>query len=289
MKHFTSISLLILFAFSGFAQITNSGFENWTTTGNYEEPNGWATMNPYSPGSFYSCTKSTDHYPANVGSYSMRLENDISLTQFTGGWGMTITDTMAYPFQPAFPITGHPTSLTGYYKYNSMNSDSMWIKVILFDNGAIVMDENFSQIGSQTWTSFNIPFDTYVDADSATIILCAFLPAGPTDGPNGNSVLYVDNLNFDELISSVDEHASKSASFSLYPNPAASVISIATDARINSGAQLSIFNSLGQLVHAEPLRTNQQQINVSDLSSGVYMLELTSESRIEKQKLIIQR
>ena len=67
------------------AQIPNSGFENWTTVGSYENPTGWATMNPYCAGPFYSCTKSTDHYPASVGNYSIRIENNTSLTNIMAG------------------------------------------------------------------------------------------------------------------------------------------------------------------------------------------------------------
>jgi hypothetical protein len=134
MKKFTII-LTILFAMTiaTNAQIPNSGFEDWITVGIYEDPTEWATYNSYSTGSFYSCTKSTDHYPASVGNYSIRLENNTSLTQMTGGWGMAMTDTMAYPLQPSFPIVGHPNSLCGYYKYNPLNNDSLYIRIMLFE------------------------------------------------------------------------------------------------------------------------------------------------------------
>lgn len=289
MKTFTiTFSLLIALTINASAQITNSGFEDWTTTGNYEEPDGWATMNPYSPGTFYSCTKSTDHYPANVGSYSIRLENNTSLTQFTGGWGMAITDIMAYPFEPAFPVTGHPTSLTGYYKFESLNSDSMWIKVILFNDGAIVMDEQINEIGSSSWASFNLPFDIYVDADSATILVCAFLPTGQTDGPNGNSVLYVDNLNFDVLISDVAEHDNNRL-LTIFPNPASDIITLNIDTKNNSALTMDIYTITGELVRAETLKQNQQQVTISDLSNGIYLVSIKSNELTETKKLVIQK
>jgi PKD repeat protein/photosystem II stability/assembly factor-like uncharacterized protein len=178
----------------------NFGFEDWTTAGNYENPDDWATMNPYGTGPFYSCTKSTDHYPESVGNYSIRLENNTLLGQMNGGYGMAITNAFDWPFKPAFPISGHPNSLTGYYKFNSLNNDSMFIRVILFQNGTMVGNNMFvTSNTATTWTPFTIPL-TYTSADSATIHLSAFYPSGPTDGPNGNSVLYVDNLNFDNLI-----------------------------------------------------------------------------------------
>jgi hypothetical protein len=134
--------LFVLTAFlisnNAFSQIPNSGFESWNNLGSYEDPAGWATMNYLCAGPFYSTTKSSDHFPSSVGSYSIRVENNTSLTQMTGGYGMSITNAFDYPFKPAFPVVGHPNSLTGYYKYNSVNNDTMFVKIVLFNNGTIV-------------------------------------------------------------------------------------------------------------------------------------------------------
>ena len=183
-----------------YSQIPNSGFENWATTGNYQTPIGWATMNTASTGSFYSGTKSTDHYPSIAGDYSIRLENNTSLTQATGSYGMAITKAFDYPYKPAFSLSGHPATLTGYYKFNSMNNDSMFIRVVLFQNGIMQGHYEFiTNISKSDWTSFSIALN-YTTADSATILMSAFYPSCPTCGPKGNSVLYVDNLNFNTLI-----------------------------------------------------------------------------------------
>jgi hypothetical protein len=283
------ISLFMAAAISATAQITNNGFENWSTTGSYEEPDGWATMNPYCSGSFYSCTKSTDHYPANIGSYSIRLENNTSLTQFTGGWGISVTDTMAYPFEPAFPISGHPTSLTGWAKYAPLNGDSMIVSAYLFENGAIVSNGSFYGGSAPTWTSFEIPFSTYSNADSATVFLFAFKPATQTDGPNGNSVLYVDNLNFDELITGVEEQAAVEKTFEIYPNPASDFITLKTNTSGSSKMILSFYNAIGKLIRSENITSVQQQIHVDDLTNGIYVLKISSEEGTRTQKLIVQR
>jgi hypothetical protein len=292
MKKFTVIlTVLIAITITTNAQIPNNGFENWTTIGSYENPTGWATMNNLSAGTFYSCTKSTDHYPVSVGNYSIRLENNTSLTQMTGSYGMAITDTMAYPFQPAFPINGHPTSLCGYYKYNSLNNDSMFIRIILFNNGTMVsgsIPTFISGISTSGWTSFTLPL-TYTSADSATINISAFYPDGPTSTPKGNSVLYVDNLSFDNLISSVPEQTVKNTLFNLYPNPASDIITLNIDNLNNADLTLNIYNVIGTLVKSETLKQNNQQFNIGDLSNGVYMLTLKSKDLTENHRLIIQR
>lgn len=84
MKNALNISLIILL-FTGilapsaiYAQsvIPNSGFETWTSTGNYSNPTDWDTPNeelmsiPFF--GFSVVTKSTDHH--GTGSYSAKLE-----------------------------------------------------------------------------------------------------------------------------------------------------------------------------------------------------------------------
>ena len=291
MKKFTIILIvLIAMTITTKAQIPNSGFENWTTIGSYEEPTGWATMNPASAGPFYSCTKSTDHYPTSVGNYSIRLENNTSLTQATGAYGMAITNAFDWPFKPAFPIVGHPTSLTGYYKYNSLNNDSMFIRVVLFNNGTMLGYNTFvTGITASTWTPFNLSFSTYTTADSATLYFSAFWPSSQSSGPKGNSVLYVDNLNFDNLITSVSKQTTENKTFGLYPNPAADIVSLNIDNANNFELTMNIYNVIGELVKSELLKQNQQKINLRDLINGVYLIEIKSKEWSAKQKLTIQR
>lgn len=275
------------------AQIPNNGFENWTTTGSYEEPAGWATFNPACAGPFYSATKSTGHYPASVGNYSIRVENNTSLTQFTGWFGMAITNAFDYPFKPAFPVTGSPTSLCGYYKYNSLNNDSMFIRIVFFQN-SIQLGYNTFVIGvsASSWTSFILPL-TYPSADSATLYFSALWFSSQTSGPKGNSVLYVDNLSFDNLISSAPEQTFQKASFSIYPNPASEMLTLNIEDLGAGDLTLNIYNVMGTLVKSELLKQsisgNQLQINIGDLSNGFYMVEMKSKDWEGKQKLIIRK
>lgn len=303
MKKLTIIlTVLIVITIRTNAQIPNNGFENWITVGSYEDPTDWATMNPACAGPFYSCTKSTDHYPASVGNYSIRLENNTSLIQATGAYGMAITDTFAYPFQPAFPIVGNPTSLCGYYQYNSVNNDSMFIRIVFFENSIMLGYNTFvTGITTSNWTSFTLPL-SYPSPDSATLYFSAFYPSGQTSGPKGNSVLYVDNLSFDNLITSELLSSGKlPGKFSLaqnYPNPFNPTTKINYAIKDAGMVTLKVYDILGNevaiLVNKEQapgiyeVEFNAEQTSYNkQLSSGIYFYRLHAGSFAEVKKLVL--
>ncbi len=275
------------------AQIPNSGFEDWTTVGSYENPTGWFNCNYTSLGTFYPVTKSSDHYPISVGNYSIRLENQIPLSNCSSyGFAYTGDDSIT-SCTPSFPITGHPTNLCGYYKCFPQNNDTMQIGLMLWQNGVWIAGAEFICTDTvSNWTSFNIPISAYTTADSATITVAAFYndtTCGSPYGPFGNSVLYVDNISFDNLISSIPEQSFKNITFRLYPNPAYDIVTLNIDNINSSDLTLNIYNVIGNLISSELLKQNYQKINIRDLSNGIYIVEIKSKEWSEKQKLIIQR
>jgi len=281
MKKFTIIfTALVTMTINANSQIPNNGFESL---------NGWFIGN---------ATLSTDHYPESVGNYSVKLENQLPLTNYLS-YGYAVTGSLSSGCVPSFPITGHPTKLCGYYKCFPVNGDTIQIGIMMFKNGVwIAGGELITTETVSNWTSFNIPIYsntesyTNVDADSATITVAAFYndtTCGNPYGPYGNSVLYVDNLSFDNLITSISEQTSKSNLFNLFPNPANNIVTLNIDYTKDIVPKLNIYNLMGSLVRSETLKQNQQQINVSDLSNGIYMIEIKSKGLKENQKLIIQR
>jgi len=73
----------------------------------------------------------------------------------------------------------------------------------------------------------------------------------------------------------------------IYPNPASDMITVIIDPSINPSLTLKIYNITGSLVKTELVKENQQQINVSDLNNGIYMVEIKSKNVTYKKKLII--
>jgi hypothetical protein len=290
MRKFTIVlTVLIAMIIKTNAQIPNSGFENWTTVGSYENPNGWVNCNG-NGGTGYPVTKSIDHYPANVGNSSIRMENLTPGSTGCATYGFANSVPYIGYNGASFPITGHPNSFCGYYKFIPQNNDTMTIACGLYLNGVMVAYATLNTTNTvSNWTSFTIPFSSYTTADSASIGLGAFYSLGTMPIVQGNSVLFVDNLSFDNLITSVTEQTSKNKAFSLYPNPASEIVTLNIDNTNNAELTLSIYNVIGTLVKSEKLKQNQQQFNVGDLETGIYMVVIKSKEWTEKQKLIIQR
>lgn len=285
MKKITiTLIVLIAVAITTNAQIPNSGFENWTTVGNCMKPTDWDNTNDFADttGSYFGVTRSTDHYPASVGSYSIRLENKPSLLPSFAAAGFAGTGFDG----PAFPIVGHPTSLHGYYKFLPQNNDTMRIFIAFYKNGSDIFSEKIEDtVTVSAWTSFTIPFPSYTDADSARIFISSLDPDAMN--PQGNSVLYIDNLSFDTLITSVSEPIFKNILFNLYPNPASDIVTININNTNHENLTIDIYNITGVLVKSEILKQSQRQINIGYLSNGIYMLTIKSKSVTENQKLII--
>lgn len=277
--------LAILFALSmkTKAQIPNSGFENWTTVGGHDSLVGWFSGN---------ATLSTDHYPASIGQYSVKLSNNLPLTN-RYSYGYSVTNSANNGCLPSFAVTGHPTQLCGYYKCFPANNDTIQIGLMLFKNGVWVAGAELTSTDTVAgWTSFCIPISAYSSADSATITVAAFYndtTCAMPYGPYGNSVLYVDNLSFDNLLSSVPENTARKLAFNLYPNPAADFVTLHTQLTQNEELSLFLYNTVGDLVKSETLKHNTQKINLQDLGDGIYLLLIQSKNFIESKRLIIQR
>jgi len=292
MKKITLI-IFILFAVSinANSQIPNNGFENWNAIGNGMNPTGWYCTNNFldTTGSYFGITRSTDHYPASIGSYSLRVENNTSLIPNWGSMGLAWTGDINGCDNPAFPVTGHPTSFCGYYKFLPQNKDTMRIFICLYNEGADIAQAYLKDtVTVSSWASFVIPIPSYTDADSARIFLSSF----NSDGAmivQGNSALYIDNLSFDNLIGSVTEQTTINTLFNLFPNPASDNITLNINNSCNGEMELKIYSVTGVLIKSEILKQYNQQINTGDLNNGIYLVAIKSKDVIENQKLIIQR
>jgi hypothetical protein len=81
----------------------------------------------------------------------------------------------------------------------------------------------------------------------------------------------------------------QNAQMLIYPNPSSDFITISLKNVENTHASIKIYNTNGSLVYTNTLNSNNQQINVSSFKAGIYFVELLSDNKTERQKIIINR
>ncbi|MEI7661769.1 MAG: T9SS type A sorting domain-containing protein [Bacteroidota bacterium] len=278
------ILLLYMVATGGFlfAQIPNNGFETWTTTAGYLNPDGWGTMNPMTQASgIYTCQRGT---PGNPGSYYIKLISK----NFPGSGvlpgiavsGKLITTTTQS--SSGFPYTNRPDSLTGNWQYMAYLSDQGLVAVFLTRwNESLVKRDTVAQVVYllpgmvMSWHRFSIPI-TYNSAsipDSAMIVLSAS-GANPVEG----SFLYIDDLLFKGGNAGIEE-MSKQEGIRVFPDPATgNLINIDIKSPGATASITEIIDTKGNtLLRSDVNRLHLPfTVDISALPAGEYFVRVHS-------------
>lgn len=92
---------------------------------------------------------------------------------------------------------------------------------------------------------------------------------------------------FVEESTGIIENSPDNFSVLLFPNPTSDIITL--DINSNENLAYFIYDVLGTLVKSGITRQDQRQINIDDLSDGIFIVEIKFKEWSGKQKLIIQR
>lgn len=123
-------------------------------------------------------------------------------------------------------------------------------------------------------------------------------PKDGSKGPLGNSILYIDNLSFDTLITSVGSSSRElPIRFNLeqnYPNPFNPTTTISFSLPSKSFVSLKVFDVVGREVATlldgiEEPGLKLVTFNANGLVSGVYYYRLQTTSFTETKKLTLLR
>ena len=126
--------------------------------------------------------------------------------------------------------------------------------------------------------------------DSASITFQTY-----TSPPFGNSVLYIDNLNFDGFLSGIKEPAitlSNNLDFNIYPNPFNEQATVAFTINRDEKVLVRLFDLSGKqvaLLADGKFTTGSHIINLSahGLQKGFYICVINTENAVYSKKLII--
>ena len=256
-----SFSLTILFSTIVLCQIPNSGFENWTNGA----PDNWQGN---STAQFPTISQSTD---AHSGSYSVKG----TVVSFSG-----------FSFAPAlvatFPYTQRPSSLSGYYKFNSVGSDTLLIIFASYKNNSGIGGGVFeTYVSANSYTQFNIPI-TYISSDTPDSVGIE-ISIKPIMSPHSGSTFNIDDLSFTSGATAVNENSLQAPqAFELkqnYPNPFNPTTTIEYQIPKQSYVVLKIYDVLGNqkgvlVNNNEPAGNYYVTFDGSKYSGGVYFYKL---------------
>ena len=166
------------------------------------------------------------------------------------------------------------------YKFNvSANSQVNIVvnNVLSFPIYARIVNSNFTQIG------------TTLTINNGNNILSQYLPVGQYyleiyGNPTSSSYQTPYAFGFTSTLSNPDFTSDNS--LKIYPNPTSSKVSF--DNSISNFEKVSIANSLGQEVSKSSFNTfiNNQEVDISQLPAGVYMLKLSNQNGTKTVKII---
>lgn len=319
MKRFLQTMMMLpVFGITYAQQLPNAGFENWHTYAIYTSPTDSFLVSD--PNAFYSlnlgttgydisgtvgATKSTD---SHSGSYALRLTSGVfDLNPL----GFPIVDTSAIvalgllPNGPGqepiegVPFTFRPTKFSFWYKYQPVGTTDTAIVSVRFSNsvdGDIGRAE-YKIFGSAVntytkvevdinWDSPNMP-DT-VEVGMASGMCGIVLGSDPIDGSQIGNTLYIDDLLFVYGTTGINE-AKTELDVTVSPNPASDRLTISFKEDNKGETTLNIYNVLGSLALTKTINQNNEQIDVRDLQSGHYIVELKNDLGSSRKRVLINK
>ena len=144
-----------------------------------------------------------------------------------------------------------------------------------------ILNYSDTYMGTEVY-SYTDTIYTWYTAGTNTLI--ASVTLGYVDGsPWARQATYMKQSS---LTSAADDLQSDDKHLSVYPCPAAHFFMLAN---VQEGPGLMHLHDInGKLVKTATIQTGAQQINISDLNPGVYIISCTAKSRHYTEKLIVE-
>ncbi|MCF8423650.1 MAG: T9SS type A sorting domain-containing protein [Bacteroidia bacterium] len=120
----------------------------------------------------------------------------------------------------------------------------------------------------------------YTTTSSASVTINAFNTSFSPSGPQPWSQFMV---KLGPLVTGIDNNGNKTSTIKIYPNPTNSILNIVNEHNQLQNATIEIKNYLGQVVFTTPFTS---QINLQNLSAGMYFLTLQDKSSSKTVKFI---
>ncbi|MFM7218441.1 MAG: T9SS type A sorting domain-containing protein, partial [Bacteroidota bacterium] len=75
----------------------------------------------------------------------------------------------------------------------------------------------------------------------------------------------------------------------IYPNPASTSFSLKNDGTNSAPICLSVYDAFGKMVIEESAIVPEKQIDIRNLSSGIYVVKVRMKDRTETHRLVVEQ
>ncbi len=302
MKRFITsiVALAATFTLSFGQGIPNGGFEDWTSSGTYEEPDGWTTGNlftVFSDSIPVTVEKTTD---SHSGTFAAKLTSkavNADLDEIVGLSYDTMPGLLALGSfasgQLGAPYNSSPEAAEVYVKYTQVGSDTAGILFSLtrWDQATesqIIVAQAAALLASSTnnYQQVTLPFNYFQSGspDSVNVLILSSVTdlLGNVDvTPSPGSTLFVDDASLiTELPNSVVENP---VDFRIFPNPTSGTLNmIAFGYMFNGALTLDIVDMTGRVVQSSAINTVMSTTDVSSLPNGLYVYRINDSKGLLK-------
>lgn len=235
--------------------------------------NGWKSINPTAGGAAWAYYLGDENFPAVDGTTFAGVIGTAAASDswlFSRGLNLTAGDevTVTYWVRKAVLAgTGNTNTLNV-----SAGTDRTDVDQTI--SLATLTDTDFST------TEYTLQTNTFTpDADG--VYYLGFNYVAPVNTAEENGGLLLDSVFVTSVLGTEEVTASN---FAVYPNPANDVVNISANAGLNN---VQIVDINGRTVKSVEFDgTNQAQINISDLASGLYIMNIASDKGTTSQKIV---
>ncbi|NTW31380.1 MAG: T9SS type A sorting domain-containing protein [Bacteroidetes bacterium] len=166
--------------------------------------------------------------------------------------------------------TGQTNPITGYSFLRDDDNTGNW-HVLVNTIGLSTTDPNYASYPDGNWRIDALGFNC-------------------TSSKNTQSTYLKSHSNtIKPVVMGIKQFILKNAQETIFPNPAANIVTLNIKNASNEGMELNIYSIMGVLVRSEILKQNQNRINIADLRNGIYIIEVKSKDFTVNQRLIIQK
>jgi hypothetical protein len=277
MKFYTKFFLVLTFLYgiTTYAQIPNSGFENWIDE---LTPQDWNTNN--FPSFWTTVSRSSSPY---AGSYAAKLE---------------VANASGFPYPAVltstFPVNQAYQSVNGYYQFHPTGSNVVLSIYAYFFGGGLLLGNGHVDIENTATSYTQFTFDVILSDTPDSLMLQLELIG--EDVSNIGSYALVDQLSLGGA-SAVEQISELPQNFNLtqnYPNPFNPSTKIGYSIPEASFVQLKVYDILGNevatLVNEEQSAgTYKADFKAEHLSSGLYIARLSSDNITKSIKMTLMK